>query len=592
MKTQLLLLLFSFFVTTTCVTAQSGVFNKIFVQTSNDRVNDIPNDIAANAGYYYYALGKGMYSGCAPQGLYKIDTTGQIIWYNNCHITVDSLPDNYPMGFSPPYLFDEGSVLSIDFDADSNIIICGVAAYEDDYGPQYNFLQKLNHNDGSVIWSFLRPITFPYLNVFVGASGLIYVGGESSYGVGTDVYTTNGEFLRTFPHKVACKAINGDVVLNNNTNNLIFLEVNDNGDIIQQITLTGITENIYKGIDNVYIARLQNKLTLLNSAFQIITQSGSSINQIYSLETADDGYYILFNNAPTNVYHYSPELTLNNIIQFNGIMQGDYRSIIGLAVTNNYLGIAGRERIIQQNQSNAFLATSQKTTNPPTPSLDAGVFQMNIQIDSFTYTSSYSPPPILGYSFYVNSNITLHFTIKNYGNEVINDLYVYYKLPGGVNCALNIYKVYLDDIALQPGATYTFTRNHFVVTQTFMPSFDPSNLTSMINVCAWTSAPDLTTDADMSNNIYCSTVVSTPEIFQNANVVVYPNPSSEEILISYPFNTFNFITIYDYTGNLVLNQSIAMNSSKFQLNNLSSGYYKVVLWGKEEVVHKSFVIIK
>lgn len=76
---------------------------------------------------------------------------------------------------------------------------------------------------------------------------------------------------------------------------------------------------------------------------------------------------------------------------------------------------------------------------------------------------------------------------------------------------------------------------------------------------------------------------------RNLEVSMYPNPTSNFVLISNAGNNFRNIEVYDVTGSLVLNSE---NPYVLDLMNLSSGLYLVKMYSKNNLLISSNKVVK
>jgi hypothetical protein len=185
----------------------------------------------------------------------------------------------------------------------------------------------------------------------------------------------------------------------------------------------------------------------------------------------------------------------------------------------------------------------------------------------------------------------MDITVKNYGNQTTDNYFIYYKPPGGMNCALNIIPVEINNSPLAPGNSTTITINEVLFSTKNSLTYDPNNVGVMFEICVWTSSPEMTTDADMTNNYSCGTAVGINDV-HTPKVHLYPNPSSDNVFIQYPSNTFNMLYVFDTSGRLVVTETLPANTTKFMLTHLEPGYYQVKLTGQQHTINKPIIIVR
>ncbi len=78
-----------------------------------------------------------------------------------------------------------------------------------------------------------------------------------------------------------------------------------------------------------------------------------------------------------------------------------------------------------------------------------------------------------------------------------------------------------------------------------------------------------------------------------ANIIVYPNPASDEITIMLPSNTLGdvFVNVFDLSGKLIVAKQISLSESKFNLDiqNISDGYYYLSIENQDIKFYKGFL---
>ena len=90
--------------------------------------------------------------------------------------------------------------------------------------------------------------------------------------------------------------------------------------------------------------------------------------------------------------------------------------------------------------------------------------------------------------------------------------------------------------------------------------------------------------------------VSTKPVLSNAEVVVYPNPTTDkfkvDLTLSKPMNTV--VKVYDQSGRLVRNSNFGLQSGKSSLDvnlgDVSEGTYIVVVEGNGQAVNKTKLV--
>lgn len=76
-------------------------------------------------------------------------------------------------------------------------------------------------------------------------------------------------------------------------------------------------------------------------------------------------------------------------------------------------------------------------------------------------------------------------------------------------------------------------------------------------------------------------------------IKVFPNPTSNTLHLKFPGFSFgnHFLSVYDFTGNLLMSEAISASEILIQMSNFPSGAYLLVVYDKQSVV-KTFRILR
>jgi hypothetical protein len=143
---------------------------------------------------------------------------------------------------------------------------------------------------------------------------------------------------------------------------------------------------------------------------------------------------------------------------------------------------------------------------------------------------------------------------------------------------------------LAPNQTTTLTTSFIDSEDGGNPGPGPtSNYTvSLSNICFWTSAPDLQSDSNHTNDAYCTNIsfVATVGIKgfteKESTLINYPNPFNESFEVSVSNNLISSIEIYSVDGKLV-KQFDGLNTANTSINfpELESGLYFLKIYLKD-----------
>jgi hypothetical protein len=166
-------------------------------------------------------------------------------------------------------------------------------------------------------------------------------------------------------------------------------------------------------------------------------------------------------------------------------------------------------------------------------------------------------------------------TVKNFGNNVVDSFYLH--------CRGNEAKYH--NLALQPGEEVELEWEGDL--DVYSPTY-PSGQT--LNLCAWTSHPDLRLDTDASNDKACvDFLVSSGEAAQpGGGFSIFPNPSSSQSTLQYwlPSAAQGEARIFDSLGRQVAVYGLAGGDGVVVLPQLPKGVYFVALYSEGSVVDK------
>jgi hypothetical protein len=73
-------------------------------------------------------------------------------------------------------------------------------------------------------------------------------------------------------------------------------------------------------------------------------------------------------------------------------------------------------------------------------------------------------------------------------------------------------------------------------------------------------------------------LVNVPE-WQEADIQLYPNPSSSKLTLSFPDDSYDHLTIYDAQGKLLFTSALSGTTFDISVDNWAKGAYKLVITG-------------
>lgn len=528
--------------------AQTGIFEKVFYPQYQFHINDL----VTNENNWYIG---GSYSSCDVPFVDKINEYGNLVWEKL--IYVDS------MGY--------GWVQKLSVDTAGNIIAAGyMQALDDVVLPAHNFVASLNSIDGSINWIKFSEPDIQNINLIVSDYNLIYFYSNDN---GTLVYDSNGNLQNSFFVSIVSKAINGDVVLSDGTNN--FFIADTAGNIIHTYPYAEIGQ-LQISDSNQYAGFYQSHLCLFDSSFQVTSQSTTTFSVPEFLSSDSSGFYFCYGASDLIIEHYSSALQFDTSYLIETLTQSNFRNVAGMKLTADFLAIAGNESLTVQ--EHGFIKVISKTGNPNPPlTVDAGIQNLIMNFDSLQWNV---PALEFGTVFY-----TASFDIMNFGINTIHNLLVYYHFPVGINCVTDIHELNYAGINLSPGNTY-----HVEFNSSTAVSFHFYPYTFSLDVCFWTAAPSSKLDLEMNNNKSCSAIVGINEPAIQNPIVIYPNPSGGLVNIEIPSGKFSSIKIIDLLGRAVYQSDISGDNKKIIVSKLNAGYYRIVISDNDTIYNCGLVI--
>jgi|GEM_PF-2146417 len=349
-----------------------------------------------------------------------------------------------------------------------------------------------------------------------------------------------------------------------------------------------------------------NKLSYINSNLIIGISSSGIIYKIdFSLSVTSNsqstqGTYTLTDFSLSHdtiycsAYNTSNEFSVFKIdtsFMNTNLLATGYVSTIPAKIIsdNSSLYFLNIEDSLNSHNPNISILEMNKTTRLMDNKGDAGV--INAVLDSgyvhinTVQSSIPGNPPVNYFNYYYKMKVT----VKNYGPNTIHGLYINNKPYYQINCGSWYYTQYFSGLNIAPNQTITLT-TPFIEYQgptTFGPAPTSSYPVSINNVCFWTSAPNKRSDANHSNDNYCSGIsflatVGIKEVLENNIVTCYPNPFDEKIELIANNNIISAIEICFIDGKMI-KQVNQLNTQKttVSLPDLVSGFYFAKVYLKD-----------
>jgi hypothetical protein len=204
-------------------------------------------------------------------------------------------------------------------------------------------------------------------------------------------------------------------------------------------------------------------------------------------------------------------------------------------------------------------------------------------------------PVIYRYGQSFHYYVTLEVRIRNYGDEVIDSLWLNallpsispFGFPGSQTCKQNAYSEKFLNLKLQSGQDTILKTIQFLV----MAKTDLQNGLS----CIWTSLPNGKRDLISENDEACSFeyVLNAANIDFSETINIFPNPAKDFLQIQLTVEPKNQlqVQIYDLTGRLVQSETLQRGQMLYQIavGGLNEGAYLLQINDGEKQARKVFV---
>ncbi len=266
-----------------------------------------------------------------------------------------------------------------------------------------------------------------------------------------------------------------------------------------------VFEHIKMDVSGRIVGTTANSITLLSLDYQQIANIVIAGEEIKDFAVKDDTVAIL--TASDKVMLYVNDLSLLTEFALEG--EEEYKFI---AVGNGRIALAGDE-VYGDIASNNYATTSflkEYTTDGFTPMFSDDIGVVGMDLGSSVNIQQVGISSVLYRVSFPDANIMVH----NFGENPVSQFYLRSPEVGKAVDNLNILPG--EDLNV-PWPDLYFYSNEY-----------PAGLT--YDVCAWTSHPNLSFDADASNDTYCTGfLVKDEEVVEQNNISIYPNPASDVV---------------------------------------------------------------
>ena len=256
---------------------------------------------------------------------------------------------------------------------------------------------------------------------------------------------------------------------------------------------------------------VDSTMTLLSSTYQLLAQVMLTGEEVKDFTAVSDTVAILTTSNMVKLY--IGELSFSHEFQLVG--NEIYRYI---AMNKGRIALAGEE-VYGDMPSNLYSTTSfikEYTIEGASTSFTEDIGITGIDLGSSVVIEPTGFFPGHYWVYFPGAEINVH----NYGPTPVNRFYLR-------NLSTN---PVFNEITISPGGEVTVPWSSL---RSFATGGHPSGTT--IEVCVWTSQPNLTFDADAANDLFCTDfLVSSEEARMELQIQLFPNPASNLLNIQLP----------------------------------------------------------
>jgi len=316
-------------------------------------------------------------------------------------------------------------------------------------------------------------------------------------------------------------------------------------------------------------------ITLLSANYQLLAQAVLTGEGIKDYTAVSDTVAILTTSNMVRLY--SGELSF--IHEFPLIGNETYRYI---AMNKGWIALAGEEVYgdVPSNQysTTSFIKEYSIEGTSATFTEDIGIKGIDLGSSVMIEPTGFFPDH---YWVYFPD---AEFTVHNYGPTAVDRFYL-----------RNLFtKPAFHEMTILPGGEVTVT---WPGLRKLATGGYPSG--TVIEVCAWTSHPNLTFDADADNDLFCTDfLVNNEDVFSQNGLRLFPNPTNELLNLHWqghiPLDNPT-CRIVDTNGKMIKQMKIGHLSSvvSISVEDWPTGMYFIQLINGDGVSHSErFLVIK
>lgn len=322
---------------------------------------------------------------------------------------------------------------------------------------------------------------------------------------------------------------------------------------------------------NIVAKTALNSLEKYSTGLMLLANSSGAINpantSIQDFVTRNDSVFVTgLVLASATPFYGILDATLSSLYQ----TQANYTKVrpTGISVTN-------------KNRVNIITTGSSSTSTNVTFS---GLYQFGITgtfasssdigVESYVTTSTYLFPYYTGPYVSYFPSASFDVTVRNFGTDTVKQFYLNQFQPG-MQCNSLFHKLY--QITIVPGGTVSVQTGTFNTHYNALILQNQQTYSTTINVCFFTTIPNLSNDVNISNDSYCESVLFKitgldENFWLNATTNLFPNPFTNDFGINCPV-PMHIIRIYNSTGVLVKEEFVDTKDWELKNVELAAGIY-------------------
>lgn len=315
----------------------------------------------------------------------------------------------------------------------------------------------------------------------------------------------------------------------------------------------------------------EDSVYLLSSDYSLLTAIGHQGDNIKDFSVEDGMIAVL--TASGHVYRYDASLSPLNDFQIVNDGELSY-----LAIGNERIVLAGMERY-----GGLGVTEGTRTVFVKEYSLEGNDFNLSKAVGVIGVEPPQETQVINSGSYFKVIFKNIKVMVKNFGNNPVESLYLRSQLFKSNK---------FNNLGLASGTEVELTID--AIERTF--SSDPAGLE--LNLCIWTSHPDLLMDLDSGNDSYCADfLVNNEDVLTQNSFKLYPNPAHEMLNMQWSGQTAPedaTCRILNGEGKVIKQMEIEHQQGfvSISVEGWQPGVYFIQILTDESYYSERFVVIK